>query len=192
MNAVTPFDTPMPVRLTVQDFRLLDDAGAFDRYARTELIEGVIIGMNAQFSAHAWAKTELGFRLEAGLRALASELSIVFEVSLSADNYNQPMPDIVVGRKPKMLTRSPLPLSAVQMAIEVSDSTTAYDLKQKSLLYARMDLPEYWVLDLQKKRIVQMCEPTADGYQSRIETKLGARVTARTISGLTVETDQLI
>ena len=64
----------MPVQLTADDFFLLADAGAFQNYANTELIEGVIVSVNSQLAPHMRAKSELAFRLRVAIEALGLDL----------------------------------------------------------------------------------------------------------------------
>ncbi|HLV80009.1 MAG TPA: Uma2 family endonuclease [Chthonomonadaceae bacterium] len=47
---------------------------------------------------------------------------------------------------------------------EVSDSTLAYDLSGKALLYARAGIPEYWVVDITGRRLLVHRQPARDGY----------------------------
>jgi hypothetical protein len=59
MNAVQQTRTPQPVAITVDQFRLLDENGAFDQFSKTELIEGVIYAMQGQHRPHARVKSGL-------------------------------------------------------------------------------------------------------------------------------------
>jgi hypothetical protein len=54
--------TPRRVKLRVEDYLALDDAGAFDAYGKTELIDGEVVYRNAQHRPHARIKSRL-FRL---------------------------------------------------------------------------------------------------------------------------------
>ncbi len=49
---------------------------------------------------------------------------------------------------------------------EVSDTTLATDLDEKKQLYASLEIPEYWVIDVQSKRIIAF-RLQLDGYQQR-------------------------
>ena len=63
MTAHRALTKPHAAKLTVDEFVLLDRSGAFDSYAKTELIDGRIIVVNAQFSEHMTAKVTLLRRL---------------------------------------------------------------------------------------------------------------------------------
>jgi Uma2 family endonuclease len=54
----------------------------------------------------------------------------------------------------------------VQLLVEISDSTLNYDLSVKAALYARAGIVEYWVLDVNGRRLIVHREPEGDGYLS--------------------------
>ena len=60
MTELLPLNTsPLPLKLRVEDYLLLDASGAFESYQKTELIEGEVYFVNAQHRPHALAKAEL-------------------------------------------------------------------------------------------------------------------------------------
>lgn len=50
MNMPAP-DAPRPFKLRIEDFQLLDRAGAFDG-ARVEMVEGLVVAMDAEMLPH--------------------------------------------------------------------------------------------------------------------------------------------
>ena len=126
MNA--PFriiDTPERVRLSVDDFLLLNDSGAFAHYTKTELIDGDIYGMNAQHSRHARAKSRLHLSLALRLREIGSDLEAIVEVTVRAAGDSAPEPDIVLTR---FGGDREVPADTVALVVEVADTTLATDL----------------------------------------------------------------
>jgi Uma2 family endonuclease len=77
-----------------------------------------------------------------------------------------PEPDVAVlrERKNEYVSRHPRG-DEMLLAIEVSDTTAAFDRSRKATLYARAGVPEYWVLDLNARMLVVHREP--DGTQYR-------------------------
>ena len=57
----------------------------------------------------------------------------------------------------------------VLLLIEVSDSSLAFDQSVKLNLYARYGVAEYWVVDVEGKRVVTYREPYAQGYVRKAE-----------------------
>ncbi len=190
MNArAPPLDMPRPLRLRVDDFLVLNKAGAFDDCAKTELIDGEIMSMNAQFLQHSYAKSQLYLKLMSALQQIGSPLIGLVEVSVALGEHNMPEPDIVLLRGP--MRDGPVPLSSVALLIEVADTTLPIDLGRKALLYAAHGVPEYWVVDLQDRQIVQHWHPQADGYAQRTKVSFGVPIMAATVTGLGVDTQGL-
>ena len=189
MTAFEKWDEPRPVALTVDDFLRLADAGAFDGYAKTELIEGVIVAMNAQYGSHAHAKTQLLRRLADAVEAVMPGYRTWSEVSVAIPPSSTPEPDIVVTNW--MPAREAVPVGTVALIVEVADTTQRYDPGTKARLYAAAGVAEYWVLDLEEGAIHQLWGAGAQGYAQRLRIALGERVEASTIPGLAVETARL-
>lgn len=172
-------------RLTVDEFLLLDRAGAFgDR--RTELFEGEVYYMSPKHRPHARTVTELVVALAQALKASGSGLSVLTDISVRLSDHDVPEPDIAITDAPE--GDGILPLEAVRLLIEVADSTLAQDMGLKAALYAGAGVPEYWVADVNGRVIHQMWSLGAEGYADRREVAFGERIEATTISGLMVET----
>jgi Uma2 family endonuclease len=171
-------------RFSVDDFLLLDGSGAFRDYARTELIEGEILAVNAIHSLHAQIQATLHVLVATALVAVGSNLRTYLAPSIPMGRDSVPEPDIVVA---EANSEAFLPATKVRLAIEVSDSTLAFDLGRKAALYARHGIPEYWVVDLGTRRIHQLWEPDGEAYAQRQEMPFGARIAAMTVEGLAVE-----
>ena len=183
-TAATPF------RFTVDQFLALCDQGLFDDYAKSELIQGEIVVMNAQYSRHARAKTNLAFALMQSLAALRSPLSVLIEVAVKLSDGSLPEPDITLT---SYRGAGVVPLETVALVIEVSDSTLDNDLGVKADLYANAGVPEYWVVDVNENRVLMHANPRADGsgYDGQLDVPFGDVLHAATIEGLSVGTDGL-
>lgn len=190
MTEQMPLNTfPLPLELTVADYLLLDRSGAFDAYAKTELIEGEIFFLNAQHRPHALAKMELYDALRDRLRAIGSTLRPIVEASIAIPERSAPEPDIVLTSKPK--GEGLIPLESVALVVEVSDTALGNDLGRKAVLYAHHGIAEYWVADLEARIIHQLWRPDGETYAERREVAFGAAIEAETIEGLRVVTDSL-
>ena len=187
MTEHRPLDTaPLPVKLRVEDYLLLDESGAFERYAKTELIDGSIVGMNAQHRPHGILKMELYDRVRGALKELGSPLRPVIEFGLQLSGTDLAEPDLMLTTEPS--GEGFVPLTSVALVIEVADTSLVFDLGAKAALYARHGIPEYWVADVNARVITQMWGPQSDEYTERREAAFGERVTVTTIEGLIVET----
>lgn len=189
MNALAPLNVPQPIKLRVSDFLLLDAAGVYDGWRKTELIEGEVVGMNAQHRPHSHAKTQLAFRLQCVLDAVRPDLSVIVEGTVELGENNAPEPDITVTSEP--LGDGAVPLASVALIVEVSDSTLGFDMREKAAIYARHGVPEYWVVDLTGARVVRHWHPAGDEFAAIDQIKLGDPIEAVTLNGVAVATDGL-
>ncbi|MEO8374468.1 MAG: Uma2 family endonuclease [Sphingomonas bacterium] len=181
MTAQDVIDHPSVYRLRVADYQLLEDKGALNSFAKTELIEGVIVGVNAQSTAHARIQSHLYRGLDATCGALGMDLDAWFEVSIALGPETMPQPDIVLARN------AAIPGELVALIVEVSDSTAKLDLGAKARIYATAGIAEYWVADVTAQVVRQMWAPEGEAYTERREVAFGEQVEAVTVARL-VET----
>ena len=189
MSLHEPITTPQPAKLSIEDFMTLDRAGAFDGYSKTELIDGTIYVVNAQFSEHMKAKVRLLRLLADACDELGTGLEAWSEGSVSMAPASMPEPDLFITRETP--TTGPVRIETVALVIEVSDTTLAFDMGKKAALYARHGVLEYWIADLAANRIVRMWAPEDETYTQRDACAFGERIEAVTIAGLGVETTGL-
>lgn len=188
MNALAP---PSPARLwlRIEDYLLLEEAGVLAGYAKSELIDGEVVTLNAQYRPHAWAKSQLGLRLSGALAEIGTSLSVLFEASVAMPPHDAPEPDLVITDAPR--GDGMVPLGSVALLVEISDSTRAFDLGRKAELYARHRVPEYWVIDLETRSWVRHADPGIQGYAARDSGAFGEPIASTTIPGLAVATTDL-
>lgn len=179
-----------PVRhlLTVDEFLILDDAGAFDDLGRVQLIDGEIFVMNAVHRPHARAQSDILIAVGLAVRALGGNLQSYAPVSTHLDDHSLPEPDVVVAtvEDDKFVSRG-----SIRLAVEVSSSTLKFDLGRKARLYARTGVPEYWVVDVRGRTIIRMAEPAGEAYLRQDAFAWGDQIASLTIAGLVVDTSYL-
>ena len=189
MTAIEALSAPRTARLTSQDFLLLANGGAFENYARAELIEGEIFVVNAQFRRHAAIRRKLMRQLEDVLAGRSDGLGAIDECNVEFDGKTMPQPDITLTTAVE--GDGPIPLASVRLIVEIADTTSGYDLGTKRDLYARYGVPEYWVIDVKGGCVVQFWSPRAEGYADRREAPLGKSIEATTIPGLVISTAEV-
>jgi Uma2 family endonuclease len=178
------FAVPQRHRLNVEQFMLLDDHGAFDNVRKSELLDGEVFVMNAQYRRHLMVKSDLLIALHFKLDEIGSACRALSEGSVHISDVDLPEPDILVTSDP--YGTGPVPGSSIALLVEVSDSTQDVDFGKKAMIYARAAVPEYWVLDTQACIAHQHWAPEGIAYTQRREIPLGRSITAETIAGLTV------
>ena len=79
-----------------------------------------------------------------------------------------PEPDVAVltERKSEYQKRHPRGDELV-LVVEVSDTTAAFDLSRKAVIYANARVPEYWVLDIPRRQLVVHRQPEGPTYRLR-------------------------
>jgi Uma2 family endonuclease len=160
----TVLQHPQRHAISAQEYLRMAEAGVFAPDARLELIEGEIVEMAAIGSRHAGAVKTLN-RLLVQRAGNLAVVSVQDPVVLA--NRSVPQPDLALLKPRNDDYSSSHPgVADVLLAIEVSDTTLAFDLGTKVPLYARSGIPELWVVDLEGRTIRIYREPAASGYQS--------------------------
>src|SRR5205823_2747186 len=74
-----------------------------------------------------------------------------------------PIPDVaVVPGSPRTLTQTP---RSALLVVEVAESSLAYDTGEKASLYAAAGIEDYWVIDVEHRRLLVFRGPMADPNQ---------------------------
>ena len=181
-------DEPVRHRITVEEFLALDEAGFFnDRHV--ELIEGEIFEMSPVHLGHGRTAMLLSTALDLAVMALGSDLEALTPTSAHLDEINLPEADILVAASAGadgFVTRG-----MVRILVEVSASSLRHDLGRKARMYARTGVPEYWVADVNGRKIIRMHAPEGEAYRERATFSFGDPVPSATIPGLIVDTSRL-
>lgn len=159
------------LRWSLAEFERLSDLGFFGGIdgprERVELIEGELLPMHAKGGRHEWVRNELlhqiSSRLPDGVRCFSEP-----GWRPGGDLYLEP--EMIVCRAG--LRPSSVPPSEVLLLVEVADTSLAYDLGLKAVVYAGLGVREYWVVDARSLETHVHTGPSAKGY-SRV-VKLAA------------------
>jgi Uma2 family endonuclease len=80
---------------------------------------------------------------------------------------SEPQPDVIVLTRASWEIRDANPQPAdLRLVVEISDSTLGFDLTTKAALYPRAGIADYWVLDVQARRLIVHRDPRNGLYQS--------------------------
>lgn len=142
--------------------RLVETGQLVGRY---ELIDGEIISKMGQKPPHRIVIRLLAEWLIAlfGARYVQTEDPIA--IPGEEGEMTEPEPDIAVTLGPTTAYRDRHPgPNDLLLVVEVSDTTRQFDMTTKALLYARVGIREYWVMDITKHQIHVYRSPTPNGY----------------------------
>jgi Uma2 family endonuclease len=189
MSAVVMKDLLPRHRITVDEYYRMADDGLIAPDARTELIEGEVIEMPRMGSLHAGTVVKLNSLL-APIISHPSQLRMQLPIHL--DNHSLPEPDlaVVLPREDFYQSRHPLPADTL-LVVEVSQSTLRLDLKVKVPLYARHQVPEVWVVDLEHNGVHFFRSPQNGVYTDATFSDKPAVAALTALPGITVDLSEL-
>jgi Uma2 family endonuclease len=175
---------------TFDDCLRMSETGILSPTERVELIGGEILLMSPIGPRHAAAvdaTTERMIELAARRAIVRGQTTVVL------DRFAAPQPDIAVLRRRDDFYASKHPGAAdILLIVEIADSSLEYDTSVKLGLYAILGIPEYWVADLQKNRLLVYSHPKGDSYQEMRELRRGEVVTALLLPECCIPVDLLL
>lgn len=162
----SPAPAPRPFRWTVKLFHQMGEMGVF-RGKRAKLLNGSLLQQDMMNPAHA----EAGEKSEEALRvAFGPGWRVRVQKPLVLSLDTDPGPDIAVMRGAPGTGVHP---TSAELVVAIADSSLNSDLTEMAELYATASIPEYWVLDLDGRRLFVFRDPSplpaglgATAYQS--------------------------
>ncbi len=166
----------------------MGEAGILREDERVELIEGDIVQMTPIGSRHA-ACVRVLTRLLGG--SLGDDLLLDVQNPVRLDDGMEPQPDLAVVWSRDYRESLPGP-EDVLLAIEVSDTTLAYDRNVKLPPYARAGIREAWIVDLPNQTVERYNDPSEEGYRRMERAGRGRSLTSEILPNLTLQTDAVL
>jgi Uma2 family endonuclease len=146
-------------RWTVEEYENYFDQMGLDVW-KVELIDGEIIPKMAKNRPHIIVLT----RIVKILSLIFGSDYVQTEASVAIGDVSVPEPDLSIVYNPVETYVKTTTASDVCLVVEISDTTLREDLKIKSALYASGNIPEYWVIDVTNRRIIQHLLPKDNVY----------------------------
>jgi len=144
---------PPKKRWTRTECEALSSSGLLN-YQNYELVEGELISTMGKNWPHSISLSLMRFWLDSvfgGLRVLP-EVSI--DVAPEDNPTNEPQPDLIVLKQDVREYPSKPAISEIVLLVEVSDTSFYFDRTAKATLYARAGIRDYWVVDVNGRRIL--------------------------------------
>jgi Uma2 family endonuclease len=153
------------LHLTLAEYDEMVRRGAFDGIPRkVELIRGELTEMNPAGPIHDDLITYL--TNWSARNADPAKTMVTSQTGLDLpEQQSRPEPDLMWLRTARYRDGHPQS-SDVQLAIEVSHSSLAYDLETKRKLYAEANIIEYWIVDSRANCIHVNRDPSDGDYQT--------------------------
>jgi Uma2 family endonuclease len=141
------------------EFERLAEAGAFED-ERVELLEGAIVEMSPHGAPHASAIMRLSKLL---IRSVGDQAEVRVQLSFAASEISEPEPDLAVVPPGAYLEAHP---ETAHLLIEVSASSLRMDRGLKSSIYARANVPELWIVNVDERCVERHTAPRDGAYTS--------------------------
>jgi Uma2 family endonuclease len=143
----------------------------------------------AQGPAHALAIQSLTRLLAQGLPA---DLALRPQLPLALLDDSEPEPDLAVVRLSDARSREQHPRTAL-LVVEVAGDSLRLDRQMKAVLYARAEIPEYWIVNLPEGTVEvhRDPDPEAGVYRAKSVVSSEGTLTARSVPGLVIRVADL-
>lgn len=173
---------------TLEEYHRLVDSGMLEN-KRVELLKGEIVEMPPEGEPHAYFSDESG---ESLTQLLGKRAKVRQAKPITLPDHSEPEPDIAVVQRlgREYLHHHPYPEN-IFWIIEYSDSSLSKDLEIKTKVYAEVDIPEYWVVNLKTQTLIVFREPCSGQYTSRQDYTSGS-ITPLAFPDLSIKVSTII
>ena len=181
---------PEKRKFTVAEYYRMTELGILQHTERLELIDGEIIVMAAIGVPHAIGVNRL---TQAFAEVARNRFTVSVQNPIHLDDYSEPQPDLALVRlrADSELTSHPGPADTL-VAVEVSDSTLAFDLGDKARRYAAAGIQELWVMNLPGDRIDRLDQLGPAGYARHTVFRRGEKISPAALPDLELAIEDLL
>jgi Uma2 family endonuclease len=157
---------PRRKRWTREECAALQASGLFDQQ-HVELVEGELIDKMGKNRPHVNSVVLIMAWLQQVFGVAFVNPEAPIDVDQHDNSINEPEPDVIVLKRELSYFQinNPKP-EDLRLVVEVSDSSIGFDTTTKAGLYARARIQEYWVLDVNERRLIVHRDPTAGEYRT--------------------------
>jgi Uma2 family endonuclease len=164
MSVIAPVQSPClepapwPIfRLSVEQYHDMINFGILTEDDPVELLEGILVEKMPKKPGHSGATRKARETLK---RVVPPGWFVDSQEPITTED-SEPEPDLAVirGKPEDFLAQHPKPQD-VGMTGEIADSTLARDRGSKKKLYARANIPVYWIINLVERQVEVYTEPT--------------------------------
>jgi Uma2 family endonuclease len=149
-------------KFTVEQYHQLSEKEILPPDSRVELINGDILEMSPIGVRHGMTVKRLNafFAVQLFQKAIIS-----VQDPIQLNDYSEPQPDLALLKFRADFYGDRLPRAEdVLLIIEVADSSYRYDRDLKIPLYAQSGIPEVWLIDLTRQRLLSFSQPQGGHY----------------------------
>lgn len=174
-------------RWTRKEYETAAYAGAFGD-CQVELLDGVIYDKYPQTGMHAACLRRARRTLEK-ICPEGHQVDVLLPLDLRSRSAPTPDLAIVLQDSDDYMDGHP---SHAALIVEVADFSRSVDFDLKETVYARVGIPEYWVLSLAQDRLWVYREPVRGSYQSKLAHGRDEQVSCLAQPDLVIVVDELL
>lgn len=179
------FTSRRAYRVTRSQYQRLAEAGGF-RDAKVELLYGAIVHMSPQGPEHSYSIRQLLMILAPALKGRAM---VQVQQPLAVSDESEPEPDLSVVAPGDYLDE--LPRTAL-LVVEAANESLHDDRVIKGRLYAEIGIPEYWLIDLRRRRLERYLEPRDGAYTRMTTHERGESLAPAAFPDVAVSLDEIV
>jgi Uma2 family endonuclease len=176
MNATTRPASPPSLlsvagvkRFTPAQYHALITSGIITEGEAVELLEGYLVEKSTRNPPHEMSLRRMTARLPKYVSGWF--LQVQGAIALGA---SEPEPDGVLLRGDETTCDGRLPTAAdMGLIIEISDSTLAFDCRDKGRIYARAGIPVYWIVNVADRQVEVYTDPDPTADHTRTDYRPG-------------------
>lgn len=174
----------------IHEWQKLGEANIFPPDSHLELIEGEILEMAPIGFNHAG---HLMLLINYFAATVQGKAIVNAQNPLLLNNYSEPQPDFLLLRPEDSFytTRHPT-ATDVLLLVEIADSSLSYDQTRKLRLYAKHQIPEYWIINLNQPCLEVYRESIEDNYAQKTTLRANERLSLLQLPDVTVEVSELL
>jgi len=166
-------------RFTVDDYHRMGEVGILSPTDRVELIDGEIVSMTPIGPRHGASVDRTNRVL---VTAVGTSAIVRVQGSVRLDLFHEPEPDIVLLRPRADFYASAHPGPAdILLVIEFAESSIDYDRDIKTHVYAKAEVVEYWLVDLNEDEVHVHVDPSNGVYRAATSYRRGQSLAPRSL-----------
>ena len=149
-------------KISVEDYDKMVAHGIFDEDEAIELWGGFLVAMSPKDSKHANAVRRVDRIIE---KVLGEKIVFSAQDPIRLDDFSEPEPDVALLVPPieNYDDSHPTPKD-IYLVMEIAETSVEKD-RNKAFSYARNEIRQYLLLNLNTSEIEDYREPAADGYR---------------------------
>jgi Uma2 family endonuclease len=177
------------MRITIDRYQKMVTSGVLTPRDRVELIEGEILDRAPIGTRHASVTRRLHKRL---MMVVGDDAVVGAANPVDLGDASEPEPDLLVLRpQADDYVRAHPQAHDVLLLVEVSDSSFAFDQGAKRALYAKFGVSEYWVVDVNSRRIFAYAGPVQSAFQRTREYVIGDTISPQAFPNVKIIVNEL-